>query len=640
MRFAVLLAACSVALSQPPDPAYAPLSQAYESLRARDYDAAISNFLKAIDAAPGRSAIRKDLAYTYLKIGENDLARGQFRTAMRLDPADNQVALEYAFLSYEAKEQAQARRIFDRIRHSPDTAAAATAEQAFRNIDAPLAASIDRWKSAIALGADNFSAHFELATLAEQRDDWSLAAEHYERAWRLLPDRRSVLVDLGRVWQALGRSEDAVAALLAASRGGEPRAAELARELLPERYPYVPEFRRALELDPANAELRRELAYLLLRMERQPEAEAEFRVLAEPAADDLLSTTQLAFLLYARGERSAAQPLFDRVLAGSDEDLANRVRAVLRMPQVLKPRPQPQPASIDARVMAERSIKAGYMKDALRYLQVAHEADPGDFDIMLKLGRTLNILHNDRQAFQWFDLARKSPDPQIASEAARSWQNLRSENELFRVSGWIYPIYSTRWNTAFAYGQVKTEIRTGLPIRPYLSVRVVGDSGLFLPQALSEQSFIVAAGLTTNTWHGARAWGEAGSALGYITHHALPDYRGGIAFARRFAPFADTTVDALYVSRFDKDFLVYDQSRVGRISGPLQLYWNANLTIDAKRQYWANFAETGPGVRFILMPSSYLTLNLLRGVYLINLDNPRRPNFLDLRAGFWYAFSK
>ena len=81
----------------------------------------------------------------------------------------------------------------------------ATAEQAFHNIDDPLAAGIARWQRAIVLGADNFSGHFELATLAEQRDELALAATHFERAWRLLPDRRTVLVDLGRVWQAMGR---------------------------------------------------------------------------------------------------------------------------------------------------------------------------------------------------------------------------------------------------------------------------------------------------------------------------------------------------------------------------------------------------------------------------------------------------
>jgi len=276
---------------------------------------------------------------------------------MRLDPADTQVALEYAFLSYEAKAQAEARRIFDRIRKTGN----ATAEQAFHNIDDPLAAAIDRWTKAVALGAKDSGAHLELATLAEQRDQLDLAAEHYETAWRLRPASRAILVDLGRAWQGLGRTDDANAALLAASRGGEPHAAERARELLPDRYPFVPEFRRALTLDPANAELRRELAYLLLRMQQQPEAEAEFRILTETAPCDLLSATQLGFLLYGRGERSAAQPLFDRVLAGDDEELANRVRAVLQMPQTLKARATPQASSFDAKVMAERSIKAGYL---------------------------------------------------------------------------------------------------------------------------------------------------------------------------------------------------------------------------------------------------------------------------------------
>ena len=45
-----------------------------------------------------------------MKGGENELARQQFREAMALDPADTQVALECAFLYYETKQQAEARR--------------------------------------------------------------------------------------------------------------------------------------------------------------------------------------------------------------------------------------------------------------------------------------------------------------------------------------------------------------------------------------------------------------------------------------------------------------------------------------------------------------------------------------------------
>ncbi len=645
MRLPILFAVAAVlASAQPRDAALPAADRAYSSLRARDYDVAVPAFLSAIQAAPARADIRKDLAYTYLKIGEPLLARDQFREAMRLDPADITAALEYAFLCYESKQQGEARRVFDRLRRTGN----ATAEQAFHNIDDPLAAGITRWQRAIELGADNFSGHFELANLAEQRDELALAATHFERAWRLMPDRRTVLVDLGRVWQAMGRTDDAASALLAASRGGQPRAAEMARELLPARYPFVSEFRQALALDPANHELRRELGYLLLRMGRESEAEAEFRILSQNVPEDLLSATQLGFLLYARGERLAATPLFDRVLAGKDDELANRVRAVLRMPQVLRPRAATAPPSIDAKIMAERSLKAGYIKDALKYLEAAHESDPGDFDVMRKIAWTNNILLRDAVALRWFDLARHSPDPTIAAEAERGFRNLRAATQRFRTTAWLFPLFSTRWHDLFGYGQVKTEINLGFPIHPYLSMRFVGDTrgtiGAASPLYLSESSFILAVGAATRPWHGVTAWGEAGSAINYLKGHVTPDYRGGVSMARRLRRessgwLADATVDALYVSAFDHDLLVYTQTRAGYSVGPVQLHWNGNVTFDAKRQDWANFAETGPGLRVPIAQSMYLTFNLLRGAYLI--ANPsRRTTFNDVRAGFWYAFTR
>jgi tetratricopeptide (TPR) repeat protein len=631
MRLAIYFAVAALAFAQAPDPA----DRAYAALRARDYDTAIAAFL----AAPAGTNLRKDLAYTYLKIGEPELARDQFREAMRLDPSDMAAALEYAFLCYETKLQSEARRVFDHLRKAGNP----TADQAFHNIDDPLAEGIARWRKAIELGAGNFSVHFELATLAEQRDDLELAAEHYEHAWRLLPERRTVLVDLGRVWKSMGRDEDATAALLAASRGGEPRAAEQARELLPVRYPFVNEFRQALALDPANHELRRELGYLLLRMGLEPEAEVEFRLLAQTAPDDLLSATQLGFLLYARGDKLAAMPLFDRVLAGADEDLANRVRAVLRMPQILRRRAAAAP-SIDAKIMAERSIKAGYMKDALKYLEVAHESDPGDFDVMLKLAWTNNILHRDLVAFRWFELARRSPDPKVSADAEQGFRNLRAATQRFRTSLWLFPVFSTRWHDLFSYGQLKTEINLGLPVRPYVSVRFVGDTrdaiGTASPQYLSESSFILAAGVATIPWRGITLWGEAGTAISYLQGQMLRDIRGGVSASRTLRREgtrwnAAGTLDALYISRFDHDFLVYTQTRAGYSI----LNWNANLTIDTRRQDWANFVETGPGIRIPLSQSMYLTFNALRGRYLI--DNPsRRAIFNDFRAGFWYALSR
>ena len=232
--------ALQTALTPDPDPAYRPLQHAYDTLRAKEYDQAVAAFQQAIKLAPLRPSIHKDLGYTLLKIGENEAARDQFAEAMRLDPADQHVALEYAFLCFETKEQTEARRIFERIRKTGD----ATAEQAFQNIDLPLATGIARWRKALETSPDNFSAHRELATLAEQRGELELAAEHYEKAWKLKPEERSLMLDLGRVWKLLGRDEEASYVLLAASRGGQPRVAEKARELLPARYPYVYEFEK------------------------------------------------------------------------------------------------------------------------------------------------------------------------------------------------------------------------------------------------------------------------------------------------------------------------------------------------------------------------------------------------------------
>ena len=79
MRVIFLLALGWTALAQPLDPAYASLAHAYDDLRARRYEDAISTFLAAVQATPSRPDIRKDLGYTYLKVGENELARDQFR---------------------------------------------------------------------------------------------------------------------------------------------------------------------------------------------------------------------------------------------------------------------------------------------------------------------------------------------------------------------------------------------------------------------------------------------------------------------------------------------------------------------------------------------------------------------------------
>jgi len=652
-------------MAQNPDPAYAPLEQAYAALREKKYDQAIAGFRQAIALSPNRASIRKDLAYALLKVGENEAARDQFEEAVRLDPSDKHVALEYAFLCYETKQQAVARRIFDRIRKTGDV----TAEQAFQNIDRPLADGIARWTKALEQSPDNFSAHQELAALAEQRDELALAAEHYEKAWRLKPGERELLLDLGRAWKLEGRLEDANSVLIAASRGEPARVAEKARELLPSRYPYVYEFQKALELDPNNFELRREFAYLLLEMGKKDEAEQQFEKLNRMAPDDLLSAAQLGFLRLNRGDYAHAQPLLEQVLKSSDDELTDRVRSALKLPQTMRHRgTTAQRTSEEAKTMAEKSLKAGYLKDALKYLTIAHENDPVDFAVMLKLGWLYNITHEDREAIKWFKLASKSPDPVVSKEADQAYHNLAPGFALFRTTFWAFPFYSSRWRDAFGYAQIKTEIKLGkLPIRPYVSARFVGDVRGTIgstPQYLSESSFIFGVGVTTLPQHGMVGWFEAGEAVKYLSSRndvgaMIPDYRGGISYAKGFGHlmggsrgfFFESNEDGVFVSRFQNDMLAYSQNRAGYTFAQLenselvqaQIYFNFNGTADRLRQYWANYVEAGPGVKFRVrdLPKGMLfSVSFLRGVYTVNEYNPRRPNFFDLRAGFWYAFTR
>jgi len=666
--FAILIAA--LAAAQTPDPAYAPLERAYAALRVKDYDHAIASFQEAIKIAPDRPAMRKDLAYTLLKIGENEAARDQFAEAMRLDPRDDHVALEYAFLCYETRQQAMARRVFDRVRKTGNQVAA----DAFENIDRPLREGIARWTKALELAPDNFSAHEELARLAEQRDELPLAIEHYQKAWALRPDRRSLLLDLGRVFTQMSRNEEALAALLAASRGAEPRVAEEARELLPKRYPYVYEFQRALALDPRNVELRRELAYLHLEMKNRVEAEKEFRAVVENSPDDLLSVAQLGLLRWTRGDDEGALPLLQRVLSSGDLELAERVRTAMKAPQNLQRRvEEPKSASPDqARALGEKSLEKGYLEDALKYLRIAHENDPGDFRVMLKLGWTYNMLKDDREAVRWFKLASASTDPSVAAEASRAYRNLQADTELLKTTVWVFPVYSTRWDDVFAYAQAKTELRLKTSwLHPYLSLRLVGDTrgavdlANYGPQFLSERSLILALGVATKSYYGATAWFEAGESLRLNPTVAdpgrlMPDYRGGVSYVKGFGKlltggahgwFAETNDDGIYVSRFDKDTILYSQNRAGftlrqaeTLAGfHAQVYWNANATVDLLGQYWANYVETGPGIKFKFEGSRVpllFSVNLVRGAYLINQGNPRGPNFNDLRVGVWYAFTR
>ena len=319
---------------------------------------------------------------------------------------------------------------------------------------------------------------------------------------------------------------------------------------------------------------------------------------------------------------------------------------------------------------AQKSLSLGYLHDAIRYLQQAHEQNPDDAEVMLQLGWAYNQSKDDAEAMDWFDRARRGDDPQVAAEASRAFHNLRGDT-LPQTTIWTLPMFSSRWHDLFSYGQIKRSIplpwlgKTNKFITFYLSTRFAGDVKSALPahvenpQYLSESSFIFGAGVSTRTWHHVTAWAEAGEAVNYLPFRhdigtAIPDYRGGLNYAKGFGHllgsstpglFYETTADAIYVSRFDKDWLFYSQHRAGETfrfgngaSG--QLLFNMNYVRDVKGEYWANTVEVGPGLKFHLPwmpPGMFLSTDLLHGFY---TGVSPKPNYNDVRVSVWYAVTR
>jgi len=623
------------------------LDTAYKALGQKNYDSAVGFFRKALARQSGNASTHKDLAYTLLKTGDNAEARDEFEAALHLNEHDEKAALEYAFLAYETQKPIEARRMFDRLRKQGSTATRATAEQAFQNIDRPLAEGIARWQQALVRFTNpndisTFSAHWELAHMAELRDNLPLAAEQYETCRKLKPQLSEVLLILARIWQQLNRVEESRAAILAASRESNPRTAELGLEQWGTRYPYPYEFVKALEIDPQNTGLRRELAYLYLAMQKQPEAVEQFEKLLAIDPQDRLSRDQLDALRGVK-KKAAAVPAATGASPG-----------------------------VDAKKLGEKSLALGYARDAIRYLRQAHDDDPEDAQVMLKLGWAYNFAKDDQDAIQWFDRARHASNPKIAAEASKAFHNLNGD-ALPQTSVWSPLMYSSRWHDIFAYGQIKRSMP--LPWKDmnkwfsfYLSTRFIGDlkSGIpqnpIGPQYLSDSAFILGAGVSSKTWHHLTGWAEAGESFKYLPFRhdvgaAIPDYRGGLNFVKGFGHllgseksglFLEDGADAVYVSRYGKDWIFTIQNRAGWTFHPwdkasAQVLFNANYTHDLKNQYWAETVEMGPGFRLHMpwmRPGVYFSTDLVRGVYTNNEGNPRRPNYDDIRVGFSYAFAK
>jgi hypothetical protein len=371
----------------------------------------------------------------------------------------------------------------------------------------------------------------------------------------------------------------------------------------------------------------------------------------------LLAAAQLADFYLVRNNPAEAVRLLERAVQSSDAEVAERAGERLRQIREQQARPH--------RELGEKSLNQSYLQDAQRELVRAYEINPEDFSIALKLGVVHNLMRQDREAVRWFRIASQSANPEVAAQARQSYENLEPQFRRVTTSVWSLPMFSSRYKDLFNYSQIKTEFHIDrLPLKPYLSLRFSGDlrrrTGGDTPQFLSENALVAAVGVRTEVHPRLVLWAEGGEAFHYLGKRpsgvpkAGPDYRGGASwFHNRGATlgggepgrFLETNADAVYVSRFDNNAIAYVQMRPGyrlanRGAFQAQVFWNFNVTTDMKRLYWANFVETGPGLRLRVpgvTPPMDFSVSFVRGVHLVNAYNPRRPNYFDLRLSLWYS---
>ncbi len=620
-----------VSLQAPAD-VQALLNRAYQHLRDKNYETAVELFQQAVALDPAEVRAHRELGFTYRKMGEPEKAADAFAAYAKARPDDCENRLDLAYAYAETKREALAMESFRRVQELGTPPQVEQARQAFRAVEQPLLDEIARWTRAIKADAGNLDAREALADAYRRHGDREQAIAQFQELRVRVPQRTHHLLTLAALFS--GRPE-ANAYYLLAWRSADPRVAAAGREGLKDRYPYGPEFERALQLEPWQNAVRKELGYLYLQLNRPKDALPHFEWLAKHDPQDAQCVRQLEDL---------------RVTLGlAPETAAQQARR--------------------HRELGYASLAKSYLPAAAAEFEAVHRLEPGDDEAVLQLGYIYNQLKRDDEALRWFRLAAAGSNAAVARKARVAVHNLTQANRKVITTVWAMPFWSSRFDSAFGYGQIKTEWKNPrLPFRPYLSVRMIGDSrtrtGGANPRILSDDGVVVAAGLQARLARNLYAWGEAGNAVSGLgerprgLQRSEPDYRGGLAFAKTWGPglfqnepgrFVETTLDAVYLSRFGHNAIGYAQTKAGyqlpKIRGVFQQPFLAvNLVHDVRGDYFNHLLEVGPGYRVGLEKfnrfSVYLTS--LRGIYTSKgsrMQLTGRPNYVDIRLVFWYARS-
>jgi Tfp pilus assembly protein PilF len=595
-------------------------------------------FERALQLEPSQQEVRRELGYLYIQLKQPEPAARHFEIVVRNEPRDYQSLMQLADLYTQLGRKEDALRMLKRVQREGSP-----------------------------------KAREELAGSFLRKGEPKKALDQYLTLRRQEPLQHRHLLSLAQIYEKLNEPSTANAYYLLASRAPDAQVAAAARLKLGSRYPFPAEFEEALQLEPDQHEVRRELGYLYITIHQPAAAARHFERIVQAEPKDYQSVVQLGFL-YADllDRRSDALPLLESVVRTGPLDQALKAAVALQRLGYTGPPGDDPPAKIFRhKLLGFVSISKSYLPAAAREFEAVHELDPHDYQAIMQLGYLYSTMKRNDVAKKWFRLGRSSPDQKVAAESRRALFNVSWADRKVITTVWAMPFATTRWETLFGYGQMKTEYNIkGLPFRPYLSMRFVGDTNTRTTgpghQIRSDESIVFGAGLLAKVAKNMWAWGEAGNAVSFLgkdrprgIQRSEPDYRAGLSYGRVVGPtlyskkpgfFLDVTNDAVYLSRFAQNVLFVNQTKIGYQLPTFHGFYHqpmlATTTVaDARGDYVANYVEFGPAYRFGFIKFSrvYVYAGAFRGAFTTQgrryHNYLHRPNYTDFRLAVWYAKS-
>ena len=150
---------------------------------------------------------------------------------------------------------------------------------------------------------------------AEARGDWQSAEQRYQKALELAPYWAEVFVNLGVVYNRLGRIEDAIRSFTAAAKLDKnlvaaPLNLGITQFRASRHQEALPPLRRVIQLEPQNSQARQLIALSLIALERFREAAIELERLravnkSDPALLLALGQAYMRLKQYDKSSRAA-----------------------------------------------------------------------------------------------------------------------------------------------------------------------------------------------------------------------------------------------------------------------------------------------------------------------------------------------